>query len=833
MTTATRLLGAVLAGAMTLTVLGATPPSAASAQTEPAPDAAPDGVPAAPDGAPPAPDGDSPAPGELELAPPVLAPPDEEAAEQAPDAATTQDATTAHGSLCLGFSGIDRDNPVAQVLRGEVVLTSRPAVQVVRNGRVDWDLDPYDDATWRLWFSSLRWTGALIRADDPAAVDRAVEIAHDWVRTHDVARLRGQDAEAVRHRANVLLCLRERVGGRDWLDRSLADHADFLLANYSGDWNHGLDDNLALYGVGCTLGRTDLRRAALQRNDNLARVALHPGGGSNEQAVGYDLYVNRRFRLLLDMAQRCGDPVDATTRRLVDAMPAFLAHATKPNGYLPNIGDGYAYDRPDDLVGTPMEYARTAGERGTPPGARAAIFEVGYAFGRSGWGQGTRSFADESWWSARFGPARDVHGHEDRTSILWHARNADLLVDSGHVGYETSAYRQFLRSPQAHNVLTVEGEPWRSSPTRLTRSELRAGADFFEFDDRSYPGAPRQRSVLVASDPEVVVVFDRASTRTDRTFVQRWHLAPDMTATPVGRSYADARTADGRTRLVVQQVPLPGQQLPPGSTQVVRGRTEPLQGWRSFRVRERTPAPTVELRRVGTSTQQLTVLAAGDPSADVSTDLRRLDDGWLLLRVRVGAESLDVRISPGGYLGRASAPRHRGTFVDDDDNVHEDAIERLVARGITAGCSTIGPRYCPDANVTRGQLASFLARALQLPPATGDHFTDDTGSAHEAAINQAYEAGIVRGVGGDRFRPDVPVSRAAAATMLVNGFDLPPASRDHFRDDDGTTHEDAINRLAEAGVTSGCTRDGGNYCPSRSLTRGQVATLLVAALELR
>jgi hypothetical protein len=39
-------------------------------------------------------------------------------------------------------------------------------------------------------------------------------------------------------------------------------------------------------------------------------------------------------------------------------------------------------------------------------------------------------------------------------------------------------------------------------------------------------------------------------------------------------------------------------------------------------------------------------------------------------------------------------------------------IEALAASGITGGCG--GGNYCPDANVTRGQMAVFLAKALGL-----------------------------------------------------------------------------------------------------------------------
>jgi hypothetical protein len=39
-------------------------------------------------------------------------------------------------------------------------------------------------------------------------------------------------------------------------------------------------------------------------------------------------------------------------------------------------------------------------------------------------------------------------------------------------------------------------------------------------------------------------------------------------------------------------------------------------------------------------------------------------------------------------------------------------IEALAASGITAGCG--GGNYCPDRNVTRGEMAVFFAKALGL-----------------------------------------------------------------------------------------------------------------------
>ncbi len=40
-------------------------------------------------------------------------------------------------------------------------------------------------------------------------------------------------------------------------------------------------------------------------------------------------------------------------------------------------------------------------------------------------------------------------------------------------------------------------------------------------------------------------------------------------------------------------------------------------------------------------------------------------------------------------------------------------IEQLAREGITGGCGAT--TYCPDATVTRGQMAVFLIRAFNLP----------------------------------------------------------------------------------------------------------------------
>ena len=178
-----------------------------------------------------------------------------------------------------------------------------------------------------------------------------------------------------------------------------------------------------------------------------------------------------------------------------------------------------------------------------------------------------------------------------------------------------------------------------------------------------------------------------------------------------------------------------------------------------------------------------------------------------------------------------------GSFTDDDGDTHEGGIEAIAAVGITTGCNPpVNDRYCPDAAVTRGQMAAFITRARQLAASGDDFFTDDSDDVFERSINSIARAGITVGCNppvNDRFCPDRPMTRGQMAAMLARALALPSSPGDHFVDDDGSIFENAINRIALAGITVGCNppvKD--RFCPDTLITRAQMATFLTRALGL-
>ena len=191
-----------------------------------------------------------------------------------------------------------------------------------------------------------------------------------------------------------------------------------------------------------------------------------------------------------------------------------------------------------------------------------------------------------------------------------------------------------------------------------------------------------------------------------------------------------------------------------------------------------------------------------------------------------------VKDAAGNGLVAMSASFTTGTaaFMDTVGNRFESDINWLAAQGITSGC---GPElFCPKGLVVRDQMASFISRAMSLPATTRDYFTDDAGNKHEANINRLAASGITSGCGDRKFCPKGAVTRAQMASFLSRALNLPAATRDYFVDDAGNKHEANINRLAAAGITSGCSREN-SFCPDGLVTREQMAAFLHRAFRDR
>jgi hypothetical protein len=203
---------------------------------------------------------------------------------------------------------------------------------------------------------------------------------------------------------------------------------------------------------------------------------------------------------------------------------------------------------------------------------------------------------------------------------------------------------------------------------------------------------------------------------------------------------------------------------------------------------------------------------------------------YLFPKVPIG-----TRVEVIGAWGGTDTPVP-GPFIDvAGDATHATAIGRLKALGVVEGCGN--GRYCPTAAVTRAQMAAFLQRAFQLPPGPTDRFRDvGASSTHAAAIGAVHRAGITLGCSADgrSYCPNDTVPRDQMASFLQRALKLPPGRVDTFRDvNPASTHAAAIGAVHGAGITLGCSDDGRSFCPSARVRRDQMASFVVRALDHR
>ena len=202
-----------------------------------------------------------------------------------------------------------------------------------------------------------------------------------------------------------------------------------------------------------------------------------------------------------------------------------------------------------------------------------------------------------------------------------------------------------------------------------------------------------------------------------------------------------------------------------------------------------------------------------------------------------------------------------------DEHAFKDAINCIAYYGVTNGTGD-GSTYSPNEEVTRAQMAVFIARAAEtagvdLGDAMGDEFDDVGGTWAEGrdAINRLASKGVIAS-GGD-FRPDDAITRGEMATFLVgllakassavtidsNGAILlgesgsAMAADDHFADARASVpaaNDREIAAIYELGITKGASaaavQDDDNppldynYEPHGTVHRGQMAAFITRAL---
>ncbi|OAT81312.1 S-layer homology domain-containing protein [Desulfotomaculum copahuensis] len=163
----------------------------------------------------------------------------------------------------------------------------------------------------------------------------------------------------------------------------------------------------------------------------------------------------------------------------------------------------------------------------------------------------------------------------------------------------------------------------------------------------------------------------------------------------------------------------------------------------------------------------------------------------------------------------------------------KNSIEKLAGAGIVAGVGE--NRFAPARPVTRAEFAAMLVQALHLPVRTGtavsfkDVRADDW---YAGAVAAAYQAGLIKGYRDGTFRPNNTINREELAAMLVRAMKLTGTEQKLTFSDESKIDAWAKNSVAAA-VAGGLLKGfpDGTFRPQAAAGRAECAVMVYRMLN--
>ena len=198
-----------------------------------------------------------------------------------------------------------------------------------------------------------------------------------------------------------------------------------------------------------------------------------------------------------------------------------------------------------------------------------------------------------------------------------------------------------------------------------------------------------------------------------------------------------------------------------------------------------------------------------------------------------GSDSTD-----GGDEQRGDSPDNFFWDLNASGSTHGWNLSLLATDGVVDNTECGLDLICPGLAIERWVVAIWLVRVLDGgdPEPLGYNRFEDVhpGLQWASHVERLAELGITTGCSRDpaRFCPQNPVTRAHMASLLARAFDLQSDTPSGFVDvDSQSPHAASIAAIAAAGITLGCSAGPDRFCPDDLVTRGQSATLIVRARD--
>ena len=497
--------------------------------------------------------------------------------------------------------------------------------------QLNWGANPFGEVNWVAQFHMLRWLDPLRREAERGKtkyMDTWERVALSWIEDNPPGRGMASYswADMVEAARAVTFCLAlpllEKRGPEvlQTVLRSIEQHGEWLADDaHIRTGNHALQQHQGLLVIGAVMRRDDWVDLAVERSCSMLRTSYDHQGINEEGAIQYHQINYSWWNTLARRVQMiCGDV--PSEFELVNRAPLAMAHATRPDGNYELIGDTEIFS-PRGVGHPATDYASSGGKTGVAPPDRTVVYDAGYVFGRSTWGQAAVGFSDADFYSLRFGPQNRIHGHVDGMALTLFHNGESLLVDSGKYAYDAKdPYRAHFLSRESHNSLSAVGIDYdKTRPVELETYFVGESCQHFRFADSGYSGVELTRDVLISMPEQLIVVIDSFSSESEATIRQHWHLNADAGHR---RETDSIFTVTNKSQMRFAFVGSP-------HIEIVRGKTNPIQGWYSPTWRKKIENRVLSAETSGLSGRIATALSYGDSPTELSISQKKCADSGL------------------------------------------------------------------------------------------------------------------------------------------------------------------------------------------------------------
>ncbi|QKS72593.1 S-layer homology domain-containing protein [Paenalkalicoccus suaedae] len=176
-------------------------------------------------------------------------------------------------------------------------------------------------------------------------------------------------------------------------------------------------------------------------------------------------------------------------------------------------------------------------------------------------------------------------------------------------------------------------------------------------------------------------------------------------------------------------------------------------------------------------------------------------------------------------------------FTDVRDTWYETEVNALASKGVIAGTSAT--TFSPGQDVTRGQFAAFVARALDLPFGGRNNFNDiDATNPFYIELNELGQAGIMTGDQQGNSNWNSPITRVEATAIIDRMLQVEGIKTDSykkplfFRDNHAIPAwaNESVGNMVGLEIVAGMP--DGSFSGNVKVSRATAAVLLYRAFEV-